>query len=167
MWGIELAPWALTVVLGGVSIVPQEPFQPHGATFTPARPLVLWPFTNLADPRWTFGERFIRLRADPDRPQPQKLGLANKQGWCAYQREKTVFVKRFAHDPQARYADDGSNNELYAAGPFMELETLGPLQKVEPGESVEHVEHWSLFTDMDLGTTDADLERSMLPLLTR
>jgi hypothetical protein len=26
MWGIELAPWALTVVLGGVSIVPQEPF---------------------------------------------------------------------------------------------------------------------------------------------
>jgi hypothetical protein len=29
-----------------------------------------------------------------------------------------------------------------------EIETLGPLQTVEPGETVEHVESWRLYDDV-------------------
>jgi hypothetical protein len=165
MWSIELAPWALTVVLGGVAVLPQEPFRPHGETFETARPLVLWPYSNLADPRWALGERFIRLRADADQPRPQKLGVGNKQGWCAYLRHRTLFIKSVAYDPGAQYPDDGSSFELFAAGLFMELETLGPLTSLQPGQTVEHVERWRLFADVDLGINEADMERAIRPLL--
>jgi hypothetical protein len=161
MWSIEMAPWALTVMLNGMSIVPQEPFRPHGETFDTARPLALWHFTNMADPRWAFGEHFIRLRADPDRPLAQKIGVANKQGWCAYYLDGTLFVKRFAYENGAQYPDEGSNNELFTAGSFMELESLGPMQTVGPGEAVEHLERWSLFADVDLGDTEADIQRAI------
>src|SRR5262249_57041006 len=97
--------------------------------------------------------------------EPTKLGIANKQGWCAYHLHGTLFLKRFAYEAGARYPDDGSNNELYAAGSFMELESLGPLQTVAPGASVEHVEHWSLFADVDVGETDDDIDRAVRSLL--
>jgi hypothetical protein len=37
-----------------------------------------------------------------------------------------------------------SNTELYTAGNFVEIESLAPLQKVEPNESTEHIERWKL-----------------------
>jgi hypothetical protein len=29
---------------------------------------------------------------------------------------------------------------------FIELETLGPLQQIEPGEALEHTEEWEIYT---------------------
>ncbi len=43
------------------------------------------------------------------------------------------------------YPDFGCNCETYTAGTFIELESLGPLEVVAPGESVQHLERWSLF----------------------
>ena len=42
LWGIELAPWAITIFREGVTILPQEPYQSHDTALLPARPLVLW-----------------------------------------------------------------------------------------------------------------------------
>ena len=41
--------------------VPQEDFIPHPDMLTPARPLVLWPFTRMNDPRFTWGDRLIQM----------------------------------------------------------------------------------------------------------
>jgi len=46
------------------------------------------------------------------------------------------------------------------------METLGPTAKVAPGESVTHVEHWSLHKGIRLAElTDAELDRAIGPLV--
>jgi hypothetical protein len=154
---VEIAPWGITAVNGpGETLVPQEPFQSHDDYLLPVRALVLWSFTDLADPRITLGRRFLRLRTDAARPEPQKFGVSNTQGWCAFHQEKcrNLLVKRHTWETGAVYADKGANYETYTAGTYLELETLGPLRRLAPGESADHTETWQLFPEIDLGPTD-------------
>ena len=163
---IETAPWALTIMNGGgMTILPQEPYRSHDDYLLAARPLVLWHFTNLADPRWRIGEKYICLRTDANLPEPQKIGILNKQKWAAYHRRETLFVKQFAYLEEAVYPDYGCNNETYTAGSFMELESLAPLQRLRPGESATHLERWHLFQGVEIGATEAQIEAAIKPRL--
>lgn len=167
LWPIELAPWGLTIVKGGgTTIIPQEPFIPHSEKLLPARSIALWNFTDLSDPRFSFGKRFIRLRTDSKiTGNPQKIGVANRQGWAGYLRDKTLFIKTFPFDECSTYPDFGCNFETYTDGDFMEVETLGPLTKLDPGDTATHVEHWHLFNDVDAGETDESLDKALSPIL--
>ncbi len=168
LWGIRVAPWALTIMNGGGTvIIPQEPYRSHEDYLLPARAMVLWHYTNLADPRFTIGPKYLRLRTDASRPEPQKIGVANKQGWAAYWRNGTLFVKQFAYLEGRAYPDDGCNCETYTAGDFIELETLGPLHSIEPGQSAEHVERWHLFENVDIGESEESLDAALRPLLAK
>ena len=147
---IEVSAWAITIMNGsGEAILPQEPYRSWNEYLLPARPLVLWHYTDLSDPRWTFSNQYIRLRTDPMLHHPQKIGIGNKQGWAAYHREKTLFVKNFDYQEFASYPDYGCNTEVYTAGSVIELESLSPLSNIAPGEFVEHLEHWNLFRGVD------------------
>ncbi len=149
---IEVSPWAITTLNGGgEAILPQEPYRSWNEYLLPARPLVLWHYTDLSDSRWTFTKEFIRVRTDSIIEEPQKIGIGNKQGWAAYLRGKTLFVKNFDYQDGASYPDYGCNTEVYTAGSIIEVESLGPLRKIAPGEFVEHVEHWKLFGGVDRG----------------
>ena len=161
-WAIEAAPWALSVMRGpGTAIFPQElPVD----QLLPVRPLVLWGYTDMRDARWTWGTKFIQLRSDPAADKPQKFGIMNTLGWAAYAREETVFIKRFNFDPKAVYPDFGCNTESYTRGDMIEVETVGPLRKIESGAFVEHVEHWFLFK-CKIGGTDDELEAQLAPLI--
>ena len=164
LWPVELCPWALTVMKGpGRAIFPQEP---PSTSLLPSRPMVMWGYTDMADKRWTWGTKYIQLRCDPATPQtkPQKIGLGNSLGWSAYSRDGQVFLKKFAFDPKAVYADFGCNNETYTRGDMLEVETLGPLQKVEPGAHVEHTEQWFLFK-AEVGDSDAQIEAALAPFM--
>lgn len=142
---VPLAPWALSVMApGGRVIVPQEPVSSHPAALLPARPLVLWPYTNMADQRFTWGERYIVMRHHPQAP-PTKFGVRNTRGWAVYTRGAEVFLKRVAFDPAAEYPDFGSNFEFFTNDRMLEVETLAPLRPIEPGAVAEHVEQWFLF----------------------
>ena len=55
-------------------------------------------------------------------------------------------MKRFEVDAEARYPDFGCNNEIYAEGDFLEIESLGPLGLLAPEATVEHTERWFLST---------------------
>ena len=159
LWEIETAPWALTIMNGGgEAIFPQEPYRAWSEYLLPARPLVLWHYTDLSDPRWTFGKKYIRLRSDEKLSEPQKLGLLNKQGWAAYLRQQTLFVKHAPYIAGATYPDYGCNFETYTAGAFIEVESLAPLQRLEPGESAEHTERWFLFQGINIGATEESLD---------
>lgn len=141
-----LAPWALSVIApGGEAVFPMEPFIPHPKALLPARPLVLWSYTNMADPRWTWGEREIRLRQDPAATQPQKIGFLNRQGWMAYLLNREVFIKWHPFQTGATYPDMGCNVETFTNGDMLELESLGPLVTLKPGSRTEHTETWALF----------------------
>lgn len=143
---VEVSAWGITIMNGGgEAILPQEPYRSWNDYLLPARPMVLWHYTDLSDPRWTLSKEYIRLRTDPMLQHPQKIGIGNKQGWAAYHREQTLFVKTFAHEESASYPDYGCNTEVYTAGSVIELESLSPLSKLAPGECVEHRERWNLF----------------------
>jgi hypothetical protein len=158
-WRVELGAWGLTIVRGGgTAVIPQEPFGPHPQNLLPARPLVLWPYTDMSDPRLHFGRRFVRLRSDESSEEPQKIGLANKVGWAGYVNEGTLFVKHFTYEEGAVYPDHGCNNEFFTAGLFMEVESLSPLRQLEPGDTLEHVERWHLFEGVNISDDEDSLE---------
>jgi hypothetical protein len=167
LWGVEFAPWALTIMRGerGEAIIPQEPYRSWGNYVSPARPLVLWHYTDLTDARLTLGRKFIRLRADADNDEQQKLGALVKQGWAAFARDATLFVKRFAYEEGATYADYGCNVEVFTAGTFIEIESLAPSRRLEPGEATEHTERWTLFRDFDAGSTEDSFAAALDPIL--
>lgn len=144
--GVTCAPWALSVMAaGGTAIFPQEPYAPHPRALLPVRPLVLWAYTDLADPRWMWGTQEIRLRQDPRIRRPQKVGFLNRQGWMAYVLGESVFLKRHPFQPGAIYPDYGCNLETFTNADMLELESLGPLVTLRPGRTLDHVETWGLF----------------------
>ena len=164
-WAIELAVWALSVMAqGGRAIYPQEDFKPHPDVLVPARPLVLWHFTDMSDPRWTWGRRYIQLRQDPAATTKQKVGMLNSKGWAAYLLGGDAFIKRYACEPGASYPDMGCNTETYTDPDMLEVETLGPLTRLEPGAHVDHLESW-LLARVDCGPDDADIDAHLLPLV--
>jgi hypothetical protein len=165
LWDIELAPWAITALApGGCAILPQEPYIDPANFMLPSRPLVLWHYTQMDDPRWTWGKKYIRLKYDPDRMSEQKLGLLNKQKWCAYHLNGELFVKTFDYKPQAVYSDYGCNNEVWGDGTFIELESLGPFVKVPSQGMVEYTERW-LLARADVNETEESIDDNVLPLV--
>jgi len=166
LFAVEMACWAMSVMnTGGIAIVPQEPFQSHDDVLQPARPMVLWSYTNLTDPRWAIGKKYVVLQQDPDIKDAQKLGVLNHAGWAAYLRKGTLFLKRFACDPHKTYPDFNCNNEIYTDAKFLELETLGSLEQVQPGESITHREDWWLFKGIDAGSGEVGIAAALQPLL--
>jgi hypothetical protein len=166
IWPIELACWALTIMNGGgTTIFPQEPFMPHGQVLLPARPMVLWNYTDMTDPRWTFGKKYVQLRTDASRDVAQKAGAAVKAGWAAYLRDGLFFVKRFPYQEGSNYPDYGCNFETFTKGAFMEIESVGPLMKLDPSGSATHVEKWSLFKDVKAGDSEESLDAAIAPLV--
>jgi hypothetical protein len=170
-WPIELAPWALSVVAeGGRVVLPQEPYKGHGEDneFLPSRPLVLWPFTDMSDSRWTWGKKLIHLRSDPALDTPQKIGIFNTLGWGAYIASNgDVLVKILDVDDYApeEYPDYGSTFETFTKGAFQEIETLGPLELIEPGDTIEFIEYWYLAHLDEVPSGDAELSATLEPLI--
>ena len=164
-WAVELAPWALSVMApGGRAIVPQEPYRPHPDALEPARPVVVWKFTDMSDPRWTGGRRYVQLRQDPSATSKQKAGVLNTRGWAAYLLDGEAFIKDYPFVPGATYPDMGCNTELFTDPDMLEVETLGPLTRLEPGAHLDHVEGW-LLAKVTAGTSDEEIDEHLLPLV--
>lgn len=165
LWDVELAVWSLSVMdLHARAIIPQEPFVAHGDTFLPARPLVLWPFTDMSDPRWTWGKHYVQLQQMPEQEAPQKVGFLNQQGWAACTIGDELFIKKYAYDPSSQYTDMGVNTEVFTNGDILEVETLGPLERIAPGGSVDHVEQWGIF-QIEVGMSEVSISENVLPML--
>jgi hypothetical protein len=119
----------------------------------------------MSDARLSFGRKLILVRSEASAAEPQKIGVGNKRGWAAYLLGKTLFVKCFGYEEGARYPDAGCNNEVFTAGSFIELESLSPLNALEPGGTIEHVERWRLFEGVEAGAGDEELYETIAPLV--
>jgi hypothetical protein len=165
LWDIEFAPWVLSVMgLSGRGIVPHEPFKTHEEQLAPARPLVLWAYTTMDDPRWIWGKKYIQLKQDPEAKTKQKLGMLNTPGWAAYYLKGNLFCKRYKYDPEATYTDFGVNTEIYTDSDIFEVETLGAFKKIPPEGYSEHFENWSLFK-VEIDESEESIDSKVLPLL--
>ena len=164
LWTVELAPWALSVMApGGKVIIPLPPRGPHPSNLAPANTLTMWAYTDMSDPRWTWGNEYIMLRQDSAVSRPQKIGVMNKNGWVGFVRNRHLFVKVCSYQPGAAYPDLGSSTETFTNDEMLEVETLGPLVHVQPEGVVEHVEDWFLFRDVPTPMNDADVNENVLP----
>jgi hypothetical protein len=163
LWPVEVAPWALSVMApGGVAILPLPPRGRHEEHLLPTGALVLWAYTDMSDPRWAWGHRYIRLRQDPTRATPQKIGvMAPADNWLAYWRDGHLFLKTFSVFPGVRYPDFGACAEVFTNAEMLELETLGPLTALLPGATVEHTEDWWLFRDVPFPEGDNGVAQAL------
>jgi len=169
LFPLEFAPWALTMMAQGGTVVSGFPPRGHHPQNLEAtNPLVMWAYTNLADPRWKFTRKYLTLRQDPNNSEAQKLGMFNVDTWAAYMLNGEVFVKRTKPDPTKTYPDFGCSFETFTNNEFLEVETLGPLTKIVPGQTVELKENWGLFRNVEVkNITDEELDRLILPLVAR
>jgi len=168
VWPVPLSVWALSIVAnGGRVVLPQEPFVAHDDELLPARPVVLWKFTDMADPRWRWGTKYITLQQRDDLGTPQKVGVYSPLGWGAHVTPEQVFVIRVDPAPGgvAALPDMGCSFETFTKGPFQELETLGPLTTLAPGQTASHTEYWFLAKTPPLADTDEALDAGLLPIV--
>jgi hypothetical protein len=157
IWPVELAPWAITQVpLGGLAILPQTKAPVDRAGLLPNRLVALWPYTSWEDPRLQLHDDFILIQGSGKTP-PLKLGYANYAGWLGYLHQSVLFCKKFTYQAGAVYPDYGSCSECYCDDNFLELETLGPLVRLEPGQSTVLVETWELYAAQGIPVTYAGI----------
>jgi len=153
LWTVELAPWAITQFrLGGTVILPMPIGNVDEAGLLPNRQLSLWPYASVNDPRLKLGDEYILFKADA--LPPFKLGYFTPHGWMAYYVDGILFRKTFDANTKAVYPDNNCNAEMYCNDQFVELESLGTLERLDPGVFVQHEEKWDLIDDLDFLPVD-------------
>lgn len=170
----ELAPWGPTVMApGGVEIIPLPEKAPHPghpknakspADFGPNQELILWPYFDFSDTRWSFGSRYIFLRQDATKG-PTKIGLAHRMGWVGYVNSGTLFVKRFDYREGATYPDRGTRYQTFSNEDMLEMETCGELISLMPGATATLNERWQLFTGVPDVHSEDDVASHIVPRL--
>jgi hypothetical protein len=157
---VEMAPWAITVMAAGgkaiLPLSPRVPFSPE--SLLPVGNIAVWSYTDLADPRWKIGTKYLQLRQESNpnyRFQEQMLGIYSPLGWAAYYRKGNLFVKKASVIKNGIYPDLGCNLEVFTDAHSLELETLAPVRLLHAGEEAEHREDWWLFRGLPSGEDDA------------
>lgn len=161
---LTYALWSLPMLQpGGRAFVPLDvgPLTAFDAT----RRLLLWSYAKFTDPRYRFDDRLVQIdHAKVGAPPPgqtgrrddeSKIGVDSAQGWAAYLLDGTLFLKRFPH-PSGEYPDGGATVEVYSNHDFLELEHLGPLTTIAPGEEIAFPEDWWVLTDASVPTAGTD-----------
>ena len=89
-------------------------------------------------------EGFLEILAPPRKP---KLGFDVTAGWLGYvMPNNTLFVKQFKTFPDRVYNEAAglTLSVWYPTGPRIELEPIGPRERLQPGESASFTEDWSI-----------------------
>jgi CubicO group peptidase (beta-lactamase class C family) len=162
----EWCHWSRTFALGeGICVIPlagQSRFPnkyvmyEEGALIN-ARPV---------DPNIRIRDGFLEILAAPRRP---KLGFDSYAGWMAYSmKNDLLFVKKFKTYPDRVYNEAAglTISVWYPEGARVELEPIGPRERLEPGQVGSFTEEWWLApsefpaagTDLDLGRVSAIVE---------
>lgn len=147
-WTVELAPWAITQMpLGGVAVLPMQ--APVPSQYLPNRQLNLWPYTRIGDTRLCLDDDLAAVEGLA-RKHPFKVGYFNHAGWLGYLFDDVFFMKRFQPRSGYPHPDQNSNCEVYVWDRFLELETLAPLTRLEPGSTTTHVETWEVVGGLEV-----------------
>jgi hypothetical protein len=138
------APWAITILpLGGVAVLPQQQGPVGESDSVPNRSLNLWPYGSISDPRLELGDELVLVRAEPV-PAVFKIGYLNRTGWVAFLRRDVLLCKHFDPETGREHADFNSNVEVFCSDRLLELETMAPLSRLEPGSEADYEERWEL-----------------------
>ena len=134
--------WALSVTAAGGRVFQMMAQEDTGLVSN--RNLILWPYNKMTDKRFYMDDKYLALRQDSNAEKPFKIGTNNTSGSILCLNNGTVFKKEFKYLHGESYPDYGCSTEVFTNNLMLEMETLSPLYKIEGGNSVEHLEKWSL-----------------------
>lgn len=138
---ISCGVWGVSTLSAGGSMEVSLP--PAGEDdYAPGRMVQLWGKTSLSDPRLRMeGDRLLLQQTPSD--AFFKIGLYTGRGEAVYRNHGQRFTCRFGSG-EAPYPDGGCNFEAFLSSTMMELETLGGLCTLLPGEERTHTEFWQV-----------------------
>lgn len=124
-----------------------------------------------ADDRIRERAGFLEILAPPRKP---KLGFDSTAGWLGYlMPDNALFVKTFPTYPDRVYNEAAglTLSVWYPTGPRIELEPIGPRERLKPGESASFTESWWLLShpfpkkgeSIDLKSLREQVEREVPP----
>lgn len=168
---VRIAPWALSQLRpGGTVVLPVSRSDRDDHGLQASGSVITWPYTDLADERYSFtGDAVVVDSTLDDRP-PTKIGVDGLAGWAAYVLDDIVLVMRWMPPaPDAALADLGAVAQTYIAPRFVELECLGAVRAVEPGGRADLAVRWTIHRGggsgdgVDVAQVRALAERSPTP----
>lgn len=163
----EWCHWSRTFALGnGICLIPlttPSRFPHHYVMYEPGDLINFKP----TDPHLRTREGFLEITGVPRQP---KLGMDSQAGWFAYlMRNDILFVKRFPVYPDRVYNEIAglTISIWYPEDRRVELEPIGPRERLQPGESSAFTEEWFLLPhrfppagqDVDLKAMEASVQR--------
>lgn len=155
MWPIEFSVWALSAMAtAGTLIVPQNTDE---TGLLPNRNVVFWPYTNVKDARADLGNKYALVHQGAGSTSFM-FGQKIHSGWAAYAVHGDLFLKKFGFVPGAIYPDYGCSFESYCCDFMIEVESLSPVLKIEPGAYSEHTEHWKLFKGISQPSSEEEAD---------
>lgn len=162
----EWCHWSRTFAVGkGICVIPltpagQTPFSrfPNGWVMYEEGSLI-----NMrpSDPKILRRDNMLEIRPTPRKP---KLGFDSYAGIIAYAAPNNLlFVKRFATFPDRVYNEAAglTISVWYPDNEMVELEPIGPRERLPPGESAEFTEEWWL-ADFPFPQPDTELDLPQL-----
>jgi hypothetical protein len=155
----EWCHWSRTFALGnGICVIPlTTPSRfPNGYVMYEDGDLISFRPT---DPHIRARDGFLEITGVPRKP---KLGMDSAAGWFAYlMRTDIMFVKRFRVYPDRVYNEIAglTISIWYPEDRRVELEPIGPRERLQPGESAAFTEEWFLLPyKFPADGQDVDLE---------
>lgn len=94
-----------------------------------------------------------------DRPESPKLGFDSHVGWLAYVSPTSMlFVKRFPTYPERSYNEVAglTISVWYPDGDMVELEPIGPRERLGEGERASFTETWYLLEKTDIAASEVN-----------
>jgi hypothetical protein len=141
---VEYCHWSRTFAQGrGIVVIPLSPgsrFPEDYVMYVPA-PLIDF---RPRDDKIRRRDGCLEILGPPRHP---KLGMDSTAGWFAYlMPQDLMFVKQFPVDPDRVYNEVAglTVSIWYPDGPMVELEPIGPRERLKPGDEAPFTETWYL-----------------------
>ncbi len=154
--------WGITVTdVNGIAVLKQpERF----TALLPDRQIVFWPYTRMNDERIMLGEKYIAVQQDPaDTQVPAKIGYTNKEGrlFC-FNKGQAMNISYTPDYENGEYPDFNVSTEIYTNKAILEIETLGHIGNILPGETVTHREVWGVVPcDLKPALNEKEIDEAM------
>lgn len=107
--------------------------------FTPTRAVALWGDTNLHDARVRFTADSLSAQHAPAEDYC-KIGIYSRAGKAEFWNKGQHLTLEFAVPPMTQLPDGGCNFEVFMCKEFLEMEVLGEVTVMQPGEAACHTE---------------------------
>lgn len=114
---------------------------PFGDSPKSRRRLVVPSWTRWPQPNMEFGKVALGVGATGAKAGPYKIGVRSEAGWIAFVRGRDAIISFSPFQANAEYPEDGANMTFFEGGAgrsaWREIEHVGPLQDLRPGEEIK------------------------------